>query len=389
MFASANINNFFYRSDKLTTCSYIGVYGFLVWVYFEDFDEWSLFCILAAFKIQIINMLLIYPRDAIKVGLDWFVLALVGVIGLAYLWPGPGVVEGSLSLQRLSGYGVSLIFFFYGLKLSPEQLRTGLANWRLHFVVQSVTFIVFPLLILLVKLIAGGSWDSLLWTGTFFLATLPSTVSSSVVMVSIARGNIPSAIFNASISSLLGVFLTPLWMGLVLGGGGAGSGDIGFDFADSVVKLAFQVLLPVALGILLHSRFGALANRNREKLKFFDQFVILLIVYVSFCESFANDMFAGIPVFTFLFLSLAMVVLFFIVFGITAGIGKLLKFSREDNITALFCGSKKSLVHGTVMAKVLFPGFAGAGVILLPLMIFHTLQLVAASIIAQRSSSLG
>ena len=115
--------------------------------------------------------------------------------------------------------------------------------------------------------------------------------------------------------------------------------------------------------------------------------VILLIVYVSFSESFANNMFSDIPISTVLLLSLAMLALFFVIFTITYLIGKVLKFNREDNITALFCGSKKSLVHGMVMAKVMFAGFAGAGVILLPLMIFHTLQLVAASMIAQRASN--
>lgn len=324
-----------------------------------------------------------------KIGLDGFVIALLGVIVLAYYWPQPGVQEGlfsmpsfnfaGFSLPKVANYGVALIFFFYGLKLSPQQLKAGLYHWRLHVVIQAVTFIVFPLTILLVKTLAGASWDSLLWTGTFFLATLPSTVSSSVVMVSIARGNIPSAIFNASISSLLGVFITPLYMGLILS-----TTVEGFNLGYAVVQLSLQVLLPVALGIMLHPRFGALALKKSHLLKLFDQTVILLIVYVAFCDSFINNMFQGHSITQLLLLSLAMIVLFFVIYGITAFIGRILHFNREDNITALFCGSKKSLVHGTVMAKILFPGAPGIGLILLPLMIFHTLQLIATSIIAQR-----
>lgn len=328
-----------------------------------------------------------------KIGLDGFVIAIIGTIVLAYYWPGPGVQEGLfrlpwLNLTKVANYGVALIFFFYGLKLSPEQLKAGLYHWRLHVVIQSVTFIIFPLTILLCKTVSGGSWDSLLWVGTFFLATLPSTVSSSVVMVSIARGNVPSAIFNASISSLLGVFLTPLWMGLILSTGAEASpvGE-GFSVSHAVVQLSLQVLLPVALGIMLHPRFGALALRNSNRLKLFDQSVILLIVYVAFCDSFINNMFQGHSMAHLLLLSLAMIALFFFIYGITALLGRTLHFSREDNITAVFCGSKKSLVHGTVMAKILFPGVAGIGLILLPLMIFHTLQLIAASIIAQRKLS--
>lgn len=334
-----------------------------------------------------------------KVGLDGFVISLLGVIVLAYYVPEPGVQEGLfnlpwLNLAKVANWGVALIFFFYGLKLSPQQFKTGLYHWRLHVVIQSVTFILFPLIILLVKSLVGASWDSLLWVGTFFLATLPSTVSSSVVMVSIAKGNIPSAIFNASLSSLLGVFITPLWMGLILttaggglitAGGGISVGE-GFSLGHAVLQLSIQVILPVVLGILLHPRFGSLAIRNSNKLKLFDQTVILLIVYAAFCDSFINNMFQDHTIAQLLLLSLAMITLFFVIYGITAFIGRVLKFNREDNITALFCGSKKSLVHGTVMAKVLFPGVVGIGLILLPLMIFHTLQLVATSIIAQRKS---
>ncbi len=315
------------------------------------------------------------------VGIDGFILALTGAILLAYIWPAPGIPDSPLKLHKVAGYGVSLIFFFYGLKLSPIQLKQGLSNWKLHIVIQVITFIVFPALIILFRKFAGGSSESLLWTGTFFMATLPSTVSSSVVMVSIANGNVPAAIFNASLSSLLGVIITPLWMGVVIT-----TGTHTPDIGESIIKLSFQVLLPVMLGVLLHPKFGSIAARNRHNLKLFDQTVILLIVYVSFCESFANKMFSGYSFFSILLLCLAMTALFFLIYSVTSLTGKLLKFRKDDYITAVFCGSKKSLVHGTVMAKVLFPQMTGLGVILLPLMIFHTLQLIASSILAQRFS---
>lgn len=143
-----------------------------------------------------------------RYGLDGFVLALITAILVAYLWPGPGVYRGMVDLQDINRVGIAMIFFFYGLRLNPAQLRTGLANWRLHVVTQAVTFILFPALVLLVKTLAGGTWDAPLWSGTFFLAALPTTISSSVVLVSMGRGNVPAAIFNASVSSLLGIFLT-------------------------------------------------------------------------------------------------------------------------------------------------------------------------------------
>lgn len=313
-----------------------------------------------------------------RAGLDGFILALGAVIFLAYIWPAAGAQEGLLSLKEISSYGVSAIFFFYGLRLSPEKLRMGLSNWRLHIVIHLVTFIVFPLIILTIKPLFITESAELLWLGIFFLAALPSTVSSSVVMVSIAKGNLPAAIFNASISSLLGVFITPLWMGMFMA-----SDVAGFDLGMVVGKLIIQVLVPVLLGMLLYARLGWFAERNRQGLRYFDQSIILLIVYTSFSESFYNNMFEGLSVGDILLLSLGMVGLFFLVFALVHLVGRLLNFNRQDRVTALFCGSKKSLVHGTVMAKVLFAQTAFIGIILLPIMLYHAFQLIAASIIAQ------
>ncbi len=315
---------------------------------------------------------------AARFGIDWFLLALISMIVLAYLFPQVGVDREPVSLSDLATYGVSVIFFFYGLRLSPEKLRSGLSAWRLHLVVQLSTFILFPLLILPLHTFFKDTDAELLWLGTFYLAALPSTVSSSVVMVSIAGGNIPAAIFNASISSLVGVFITPLWMGLFLT-----ASTESFDIWSIMGKLVLQVILPVVLGILLHTRWGDFAERNKKKMRYFDQFIILTIVYTSFCESFARNMFEGYTIRDIALLGTAMVVLFFLVYAIIYGISKIMGFNRDDKITAIFCGSKKSLVHGTVMAKVLFPNPTTIGIMLLPIMIYHALQLLAASIIAQ------
>ncbi|SDB83151.1 bile acid:sodium symporter family protein [Williamwhitmania taraxaci] len=319
-----------------------------------------------------------------KIGLDGFIITLLGMILLAYIWPTPGIKQGIFSLKEIANYGVSLIFFFYGLRLSPEKIREGLGNWRLHLVVQITTFILFPLLILLLGTIIPVTGREMLWLGVFFVAALPSTVSSSVVMVSLAKGNIPGAIFNASISALLGVFITPIWMGVFIN---TSNGDL--DLSVIIFKLILQVIVPVALGILLHPKLGAFADRHKKTLRKSDQLTILLIVYTAFCQSFAEKMFNGFTIFELFFLGIGMACLFFLMAGTLTVISRLLRFSREDSITALFCGSKKSLVHGTVMSKVLFPHSAAAGIILLPLMFYHAIQLIAASIIAKRMGEKG
>lgn len=314
-----------------------------------------------------------------KAGLDGFLLALLSMIGLAYIYPYPGMKSSPVPLGEIATYGVSVIFFFYGLRLSPEKLKAGLTNWRLHTMIHFSTFILFPLLALAIRPLFKGSENELLWLSIFFLTTLPSTVSSSVVMVSIANGNIPAAIFNASISSLMGVFITPLWMGLVLDNA---SGE--YDLLGVVGKLSLQVILPVGLGILMNKSWGVFAEKYKSKIRYFDQFTILLIVYTSFCESFGEHLFSGFEARDILFLGAGMIALFFAIYLLLSFFSRMLHFSREDEITAVFCGSKKSLIQGAVMSKVLFSGASYAGVMLLPIMLYHALQLIAASILAQR-----
>ncbi|WP_353723161.1 bile acid:sodium symporter family protein [Dyadobacter sp. 676] len=310
-------------------------------------------------------------------------LALLGMILLAWLWPAPGMKDSPLHLSTVSTCAVSVIFFFYGLRLSPGKLRAGLVNWRLHVMVHLSTFVLFPVLALAFRPFFGSEDGQTMWLAIFFLTVLPSTVSSSVVMVSIARGNIPAAIFNASISSLIGVFITPLWMGLALDPGPEPSGPGHFDLLSVVGKLALQVLLPVLAGMALNSRWGHFAEARKKYIRYFDQSSILLIVYTSFCESFGEHLFDSLGIKEIVFLGIGMLALFFGIYFLLTFISGLLHFNREDKITAVFCGSKKSLVQGAVMSKVLFAG-PEAGLMLLPIMLYHALQLIAASIIAQR-----
>jgi sodium/bile acid cotransporter 7 len=199
-------------------------------------------------------------------------------------------------------------------------------------------------------------------------------------MVSIAGGNIPAAIFNASVSSLAGVFITPLWMSPFF------SDAIGIDAASlrSIIgKLTLQALLPVVVGMAFNRRWGAFAEKHKRALRLFDQSIILLIVYTSFCASFAHRVFDGFSRVAIAGCAVGMAALFFVVFGAVGLACRRLKMNREDTITAQFCGSKKSLVHGAAMSKVIFAGYGSIGVILLPVMLYHILQLIIVSAIAK------
>ncbi len=312
-----------------------------------------------------------------RAGLDWFLLALLGVVALAYWQPGLGSKASPVPWHLITTVGVALVFFFYGLKLNLDKLREGMRNWRLPVVVQLATFGLFPALALLVKPLFGASGEPL-WQSIFFLCALPSTVSTSVVMVSIAGGNLPAAIFNASLSSLLGIVLTPLLTSLFLHTGTGGGQLWGL-----ALELLWQVVLPVGAGLALNSYFGALVDRHKAALRYFDQCTILLIVFTAFCESFAEGIFSRFEPADIFKLSLGMMGLYLLAFALIWGLGRALGFSRADNIVAVFCGSKKSLVHGSVMASLLFPGSAATGLILLPLMLYHALQIILASSMAQ------
>jgi solute carrier family 10 (sodium/bile acid cotransporter), member 7 len=312
-----------------------------------------------------------------RVGLNGFLLGIFGAIGLASVFPDFGSAGSGIPWKPFIQVGIAFLFFFYGLKLDPNQLRVGLSNWRLHTVVQLTTFLVFPLLVMgTVSFIPGLNPNFIL--GIQYLGALPSTVSASVVLVSIAGGNVASAIFNASISSLLGVVLTPLWMQFA---GGEVSGQL--DLWVSIVDLSFKVVLPVLLGLILHRYLFPKIKPYLNRLKYLDQTVILSIVFTTFSESFSQNIFVSFSWKVLGGLALLMGILLLLVAVILFLLGRMLSFPKEDQLVALFCGSTKSLVHGVAMGKVLFPSAALLGLVLLPVMLYHLQQLILGSILAK------
>ncbi len=320
-----------------------------------------------------------YDDLYMKMKFDSFIVALLIAIGLAYFFPQAVLFQEGQLLEVTTTVGVSLIFFFYGLKLSITDVKCGLKNWKLHVVVQLATFVMFPLLVLPFKPFVVDVVQENFWLSFFFLAALPSTVSSSVVMVSIAKGNVPAAIFNASISGLIGVIVTPLWMSLFL--------DFYTEnvFGDVYWGLIREIIIPVILGLLLKRYLGAWASKYSMRLAQFDKTVILLIVYSSFADSFNSGVFRTISTSYLIYVFIAVIVLFVLIYGVLYVLTKyVLKFAVQDQVTAIFCGAKKSLTHGSVFGKFLFLNNPSAGLYFLPLMIYHAFQIFLVTIIAQR-----
>jgi sodium/bile acid cotransporter 7 len=311
---------------------------------------------------------------------DRFTMYLLGTVLLASLLPCRGGV--AIALGHITTFAIGLLFFLHGAKLSREALVSGLTHWRLHLLVLASTFAMFPLLGLLLKPLATPLIGPQLYLGVLFLCTLPSTVQSSIAFTSMARGNVAAAVCSASASNFFGIFLTPLLVStIVVHGSGAGGGSS----LDAIMTIVEQLLLPFLAGQFLRPWIGAWVDKHKPMLKIVDQGSILLVVYTAFSESVNEGLWHQLAPSALVGLVVLNCVLLAIALCVATFVSRRLGFSREDEITIVFCGSKKSLASGVPMAKVLFaPG--ALGMIILPLMLFHQIQLMVCAVLAQRWS---
>ena len=310
-----------------------------------------------------------------KLPIDSFLLMLMATVAIAAVIPVRGEMAEWFGI--LVHIAIAALFFLYGAKLSPKAVGEGLLHWRLQTLVLAATYVVFPLLGLATVFLMRDLLPDELLTGVLFLTLLPSTVQSSVAFTSIARGNVAAALTSASLSNLLGVIATPLLVALVIGGAGGGIS------LDSVLDLALQLVLPVVVGQLARRWIGAWLASHKPITSVVDRGSILLVVYAAFSEGMVDGVWSQVSWSDLAWLVVISVVLLAIILAITALAGKWLGFNREDRIAILFCGSKKSLATGIPMAGVLFAGSA-VPLIVLPLMLFHQIQLFACAILAQR-----
>ena len=312
---------------------------------------------------------------------DWFMKGMVLAVLLAAVWPEPGARGGFLQPQWINRIGVALIFFFNGLALSLAAMRAGALNWRAHLLVQGATFVLFPLLGVVILRAAHGVLPYELQIGFFYLCALPSTVSSSVALTVAARGNVPVAVFNATLSSLIGVLLTPAWMAWILE-----RSSLDFPVLGVIRDLALWVLLPLMLGQLARPWLGAWATRHRDRLQAIDRITILLLIYTSFADSVQQGVWSSFgPALVAKTLVGAVLLFFFVLLALSIA-ARLVGLSAEDRVAVLFCGSKKTLAAGVPMAQVIFASNPAIGLILMPLMLYHPLQLAVGGMLAQRWS---
>jgi len=312
-----------------------------------------------------------------RLAIEPYTLALLGMVVLASFLPASGEVADILG--NVTTFAIGLLFFLHGAKLSREAIVAGLLHWRLHLLVLASTFVMFPLMGLAIKPLALCLLTPDLYLGILFLCVLPSTVQSSIAFTAMARGNVAAAVCSASASNFLGIFLTPLLVGALIV---HGAGDAGFGWSQ-VLSIVEQLLLPFLAGQLLRPWIGAFIDRYKPVLRYVDQGSILLVVYTAFSESVTEGLWQHVSGATLAALLGICALMLAVALGLATWTSRRLGFSKEDEITIVFCGSKKSLATGVPMAKVLFAPSA-LGMIILPVMLFHQIQLMVCAVLAQR-----
>jgi sodium/bile acid cotransporter 7 len=305
-----------------------------------------------------------------------FILMLLGTVLLASLLPARGAFATIAAYA--ADIGIVLLFFLHGAKLSREALWEGARNWRLHAAVFATTFAIFPLLGIAFTNVPGLAGP--VASGLLFLTLLPSTVQSSIAFTAIARGNVAAAVCSASFSNLIGIVLTPALVALLMSGiGGQGAG-ISLSAVESIV---LQLLVPFVAGHLLRPWIGGFVARQKALLTMVDRGSILLVVYTAFGAAVVEGLWSRVSGADLALIAMLCTLMLGVVLAVTWFAGRALGFTREDAIVLLFCGSKKSLASGVPMAGVLFPA-AQVGAVLLPVMLFHQIQLIACAVIARR-----
>jgi sodium/bile acid cotransporter 7 len=309
-----------------------------------------------------------------------FIIALLCSVALAFLFPGPGARGGWMHADFLNNAGIALILFMQGLAMAVERMKSGAGNWRLHLIIQSFTFLLFPVVGLAFHEISQIIWPSepsALRDGFLYLCVLPSTVSTSVVLTTVAKGNTSGAIFNAALSNILGVMFTPLLVRLLM----QASGQVN-SFGPLLLKITLLTLAPFALGMAIRPLVRKWVDASRPMLNLLSNGVILLIVYTAFCDSVEGRIWQHYGIGLTVKVLIGVIALFITMSSLVWAVSNAARLERDDLIAALFCSVKKTLAMGVPLAQLIFGAKGNLGLILLPIMFYHPFQLFVCGLLA-------
>lgn len=310
--------------------------------------------------------------------IDPFTALLLATITVAAIVPATGSVADTLG--TLGPLAVAGLFFLHGAALSRDAIRDGVTHWRLHLLILTLTFFVFPLVVLPIPSLAPAIMPVALATGFLYLGALPSAVTSSIAFTAMARGNVPAAICSAAASNVFGMMATPFIFMLLAQTSGAHTMDI----THALQEIVLQLLLPFAVGQGLRPWLGRLLDQHHRGAARYDKAVILLIVYTAFSQFVASGYWQQLPISAVCIALGLCALLLTLMISLAIASARVAGLSRADESAAVFCGSKKSLASGLPMANVLFAGQPGLGMIILPIMLYNQMQIIAGAFIARR-----
>jgi sodium/bile acid cotransporter 7 len=307
--------------------------------------------------------------------IDPFIVALISAAALGFLLPASGVAAPIVAYVTKAS--IALLFFLQGVRLQRAAVIAGLTHWRLQLLTLACTFALFPILGLALHASVPGLLDRSLWLGILYLCTLPSTVQSSIAFTSIAKGNVAAAICAATASNLIGIVLTPLLVAALLNLHGSASP------VEQIQSIVLQLLVPFIAGQIASRWLRPWATRHTTLLTISDRGSIILVVYAAFSEAVKAGAWSSLSWIDIVKVLVICAVLLAIALVVTHFASRAARFGREDEIAVVFCGSKKSLATGVPMANILFPA-ATVGLVILPVMVFHQIQLMVCASLARR-----
>lgn len=309
---------------------------------------------------------------------DNFTLLLIAMVVMATLLPIHGQV--AVVFNQFTNIAIAMLFFLHGAKLSREAVVQGLTHWRLHLLIFASTFVLFPILGFLLRPLFEPLLGSVLYLGILYICVLPSTVQSSIAFTSIAQGNVAAALCSASASNILGMFITPVLVGIFIS---TQISDSSSHSANAAFSIILTLLLPFVLGQICRAKVFPIIKKYPIVVKCVDQGSILLVVYAAFSEAVTEGLWQQVSLATLSYLLILCCVLLAIVMVLLTYLSRALGFNKADEIAIVFCGSKKTLASGLPMAKILFAG-QPIGLLILPLILFHQIQLIVCGILAAR-----
>lgn len=306
---------------------------------------------------------------------DRFILILVATLVVATLLPATGRVLTTIGW--VSNAAIFLLFFLHGARLSRQSVVDGARRWRLQLAILGFGYGAFSLVTLGVTRALTGWLAPELLMGLIFLGVLPTTVQSSIAYASIARGNVAASVIAAAASNLIGVVLTPALFAVLA------STAFGAISLAGVGKIALLLLLPFALGQFLRNQALPTIQRHARLAGMMDKLTIVLAVFVAFSDAATQGLWNRVSPSALIGLVMVAFALLLLAFAAAWGLGGVMKLDPADRATMLFSGAHKSLATGAPMARILFPP-ALAGAVILPLMLYHQMQLMLSAIVSAR-----